>query len=185
MTLEAVCKDLAKQFQALHDQLVQDLLWTATETKPEDEHSLATRYIDGITDLVAEVKDALSICQALSVAPPNLAQASHGLMACQDQYNKIARRLSGDFLSYQAVAKLRRFGRERGGAWSDWAGQIRKALNRCCRPMDNLSQAIFHCWQEIADRIGMATISVQTHTIGQQITMARDRGEVGAADALT
>jgi hypothetical protein len=184
MTLEAVCKDLNRKWQALHDQLVDDVLWSVTETKPDEEHTLATHFIDAATDLIAEVERALNEMKALAVGQPNIADASRILTVCQEQYHRIAAMIFAELLSYPSIKKLRRFGREHDNAWRDWAEHVQKALDRCRGPMDELSRALFDCWKEIADRVGVNTVSVQNNCVGQRIEIPVE-GQGAKTDALT
>jgi hypothetical protein len=175
MTLEAVCKDLNRRWQTLHDQLVDDVLWSVTETKPDEEHTLAGRHTDAVTDLIAEVERAQNEMKALSEGQPNIADAGRILTFCQERFHRIASVIFADLLSYQSIRKLRRFGRERPGAWHDWTEHLQKALHRCRGPMDDLSRALLDCWKEIADRAGMNTVSVQNNCVGQRIEVPAER----------
>jgi hypothetical protein len=181
MTLEAAFKDLSGRWQALHEQLEQDLLWAALETKPDEEHALASRYVDGITDLVAEARQAATDSRRLAEGPPDLAQASRGLLAAQRRFAGVARRLSADLLAYPRLRNLHRFGRERGGAWRAWAVQVHQALERCRPPLADLDRALLQCSEEVAERVGMTVVSVQTTNVGQQFTLPAGAEAAGAA----
>ncbi len=185
MTLEAVFKDLSKKWQTLHDQLVDDLLWSVTETKPDEDHTLANYYMDGTTDLISEVKRALGETKKVAEGQPNLAQASQVLMCCQECYHYLTKRLLAEFLSYQRIKKLMRFGKERGNGWRDWAAQMRNALDRCRQPLEDVNQSLFHCWQEVADRVGMTSVSVQASSVGQHIALQDRETEPTAKQAIT
>jgi hypothetical protein len=180
MTLEAAFRDLSGRWQALHEQLEQDLLWAALETKPDEDHTLASRYVDGITDLVAEVRQAAADSRRLAEGPPDLAQASRGLVAAQRRHARVAQLLSGEFLAYPRLRRLRRFGRERGGAWRAWAAQVHRSLARCRAPLADLGQALLQCSEEVAERVGVTVVSVQTSNVGQQFTVPAGR-EAAAA----
>jgi hypothetical protein len=180
MTLEAAFKDMSERWQALHERLEQDLLWAALETKPDEEHSLASRYVDGITDLVAEARQAAADSRGLAVGPPSVTLASRGMLAAQRHFTRVARRLSADLLAYSRLRKLRRFGRERGGAWKDWAGEVHRALERCRQPLADLDAAMLQCWEELAERVGMTVVSVQTSGVGQQFNVPAGAEAPGA-----
>jgi hypothetical protein len=182
MTLEAVGWDLQRKWQRLNDQLVQDLLWAVTETRPADEgHALATRYEDGVTDLLDQARTALLESQRLTDGPPSLAGASRALVVCQRCFNRLAGRLASDFLSYQRVGRLRRFGRERGGGWRDWAEHVGRALERCREPLEDLNQTLLEGWQEITERVGMTAPSVAAADPGRPAAVAAN-GPAAAAD---
>jgi hypothetical protein len=178
MTLERAFNELASQWRRLAEELEQGLLWSITEAKPDGEHSLTTHYIDAATDAIAIARDGLAACRAAIEYPPGLQAAGQTLLRCQEQYNALVRLFHSEMASCARVRRLRRFGREKGGAWCDWAKQVRTALNRCRRPLDDLSRALLSCWQEIVDRVGIGLVSVHAMNIGQQFGVPRDEGTV-------
>jgi hypothetical protein len=172
MTLEAAFNNLSGRWQALYEQLEQDLLWAAVETKPDEEHSLASRYVDGITDLVDEARQAAEDARGFTEGSPDFAQTTRRLLGVQRRFARVAQRLTEDLLAYSRVRKLRRFGRERGGAWQAWSVQVHRALQRCQGPLADLGKSLLQCWEEVAERVGMTVVSVQNTSVGQQITLA-------------
>jgi len=178
MTLEAAFKEQSAKWEALVEELEHGLLWSVTETKPEEEYALATQYLDAATDLVATAREGLEACRVVSDELPSLGQAGQSLSRCQERYNAMVELFDSRMASYGRLQRLCRFGREKGGAWRDWAAQVRKGLDRCRRPMDDLNRALFNCWQEVADRLGGNAVSVQATNIGQQITVPRPEGVV-------
>ena len=53
MTLEAAFKEQLAKWEGLVEELEHGLLWSVTETKPEEEHTLVTQYLDAATDLIS------------------------------------------------------------------------------------------------------------------------------------
>ena len=45
-------------------------------------------------------------------------------------------------------------------------------IEQCRDPLDESSKALAACWEEIAERVGMTSITVQTTSIGQKIVSA-------------
>ena len=178
MTLEAAFKDVTAKWERLAEELEQSLLWSVTETKPAGEHALATHYVDAGTDLIAAAREGLAACRAEVDGGLSLGLTGPSLLRCQERYNTLAGRFHNEMASYERIRRLRRFGLEKGAAWRDWVAHVHKALDRCHRPMDDLNRALFGCWQEVADRIGMSSVSVQTTNIGQQIRMPQTEGAV-------
>src|SRR6185295_1440907 len=93
------------------------------------------------------------------------------LKTCQEKLILIAERLTSDLLCYERIAELTSLGRDRGGEWMIWTRNVKTALEACREPLYEVNQAIFACWLELTDRLATATVSVQTTSIGQQITM--------------
>jgi hypothetical protein len=174
MTLEAAFNELLVKWRHLAEELEQGLLWSVIETKPPEEHALANHYVDGATDLVAAAREGVAACQAAADGGPG--PAARALLRCQQQYNAVVEQFHERLASYGRLRRLRRFGREKGGAWKDWAVHVRQAVGRCRRPMEGLGRMLFGCWQEVIDRLATAGVSVQATNIGQQITMPAESG---------
>jgi hypothetical protein len=47
------------------------------------------------------------------------------------------------------------------------------------------SAALASCWQELAERLGTMSISMQATNVGQQITMPRSRAEDLETEGVT
>jgi hypothetical protein len=88
--------------------------------------------------------------------------------------------LSSDLLSYERLAELATFGSERGGEWRGWADSVKEALARSWRPAFEVNQALFLCWQEIAERAGVNAVSVHATNIGQMIEGVENKETVPA-----
>jgi hypothetical protein len=171
MTLEAAFKEQSAKWEGLVEELEHGLLWSVLETKPEEEHILVTQYIDAATDLISTAREGLEASQVVANELPSLGQAGQSLSRCQERYNAMVELFNSRMASYGRLQRLCRFGREKGGAWRDWAAQVRKGLDRCRRPMDDLNRTLFNCWQEIAERAGMTSVSLQSTLIGPQIVV--------------
>jgi hypothetical protein len=177
MTLEAAFGDLRLQLQKLREVLV-GLRITVVEDRPlEDEAMLVDDFGDMVTDLLAWLEKASTAAgegrQALS-PPMNMDRARRALAVCHEWFNRTAHRLSSDLMSYERIAELAHL-IERGGEWPIWARSVKEGLDRCQQPLYDVNQALFRCWQEIAERAGMTSVAVQTTSIGQQITTPAER----------
>jgi hypothetical protein len=177
MTLEASFNLLSAKWTRMAEEFEQGLLWSVMETKPADEHALATYYVDGVTDLVGFARAGLDACRSAVAAGSQLPQVGQTLLQCQRHYNAIVEQF-GRLASCERLRRLRRFGREKGHPWAPWVAHVRKALDHCRRPMDDVNQALFDSWQEVTERIGMSGVSLQTTNIGQQITLPKTEAEV-------
>jgi hypothetical protein len=70
-------------------------------------------------------------------------------------------------------------GSARRGEWLPWAASVKDGVEQCREPLEGVSKALAGCWQEIAERVGTTSISVQTSNIGQKIVT-----RAGAAEEL-
>jgi hypothetical protein len=137
--------------------------------------------LDAFGDAVEDMLGWLE--EALEASAPHLPESLKGeqnfdinlarqaLVVCQDQFNRVTHRFSFDLVSYDKVAQLLRLGRERGGEWQAWAKGIKMELESCQQHLYHTNQVLFRCWLEIAERVGMTSVSVQATNIGQQVTV--------------
>jgi hypothetical protein len=178
MTLEGNFKDLATKWERLVEELEHGLLWSVTETKPDEDHALANHYVDAATDLIAVAREGLAASQMAAGEIQSLGQAGKSLLRCQEQYNSVVELFDSKMASYSRIRRIRRFGSEKRDAWRDWAAHVCTAVDRCRPPIDELNRTMFKCWQEVADRVGMSSVSVQSTNIGQQISMSQSEKTV-------
>jgi hypothetical protein len=175
MALEARFGELTIQLANLREALL-GLQTTSREDKPADDDAvLVDVFGDAAEDLLGWAEGAfLAAVEAHQSAqhPTDLQRTWRGLTICQERVQQISQRLMLDLLCYERIAELTRFGRRRGGEWQAWARSVRGALNDCQQPLFTTGQAIFACWQEIGERIGFQSISVQAMATGQQVTLA-------------
>jgi hypothetical protein len=141
---------------------------------------LLDSFGDSVEDLLGWLAESLQACAPLKPEgrendfDANLAR--HALVACQDLFNRQMQRFLCDLVCYDKIAQLLQLGRERGGEWQTWAKRIKLELETCQEHLYLTNQVMFRCWVELAEWIGMTSISVQATSIGQQITVPRKRG---------
>jgi hypothetical protein len=186
MALERVFQDLGEQLRRLHDALL-GLRVTAREDKPlRGDTVLSDRFGDATDDLLGWLEEAMQGatvgCQCVG-HPLDLNRAGRALTACHEAYQRLAQHFAAELVSYERIAELRQLGRKRRGEWRAWAGSLEVALNRCQQPLDEAQQALFRCWQELAERAGGCSVSVQATNIGQQIT--RPAGQESAPQEIS
>jgi hypothetical protein len=186
MALETVFTELYDKWTTLATQLEQ-LLWSIREAKPtEEEHTLTNRYEDAVTDMVSMCKDGITAVTELKERGDmvvNLPYVGRTLTTCQEKYNRIAYKFSAELVSYERIQELDRFARGRNREWRKWAKSLREELGRCQHPLYGVNQALFSCLQEISERLGFASVSVQATNIGQQIKVPD--GKEGLRNGLT
>ena len=100
--------------------------------------------------------------------PVDFDLARQELARCQESYHRLVRRFSCELVSYERMAELKALAREYGGEWRSWAMGVRDVIGQCRAPMDDVMEALFLCWQELAERGGGVSVSVQTTKIGRQ-----------------
>ena len=178
MALEAAFRELQIHLRILAEMLT-ELHTTIVEDKPvQDDVVLVDIFGDTVEDLLGWTEEALNdaIRGEQAVIPTlQLDEARRALTACHERFYQIQHHYASDLTCYERIAELHRFGRERKGAWQRWTSDVKAALDRCQTPLYNLDHTLLHCWHEITERAGLLSVSVQTTSIGQQITGPSNR----------
>jgi hypothetical protein len=101
-------------------------------------------------------------------------RALRALTKCQELFHQMARRFAAELVSYDRIGDLIGLGQERRGEWLGWVGSVKDAIEGCRYPMDQVGDALFQCWREIGERVGMNSVSVRTTNVGQHFASIRD-----------
>ena len=173
MALEASFSDLCAELESLREAFGQ--FSAAVADKPlKGDSVLVDLFGDAADDLLGWVEEAAQSAlegkQAVSY-PLDTASARRRLIACQERFNLMSNKLWSDLVSYERMREIATLGRERRGEWLAWSGGVKSALDSCREPLYNVNQSLFACWQEITEHMGTSSVSVQTTTIGQQVTV--------------
>jgi hypothetical protein len=170
VALEATFRALPSSLHQLHEAL-NELEVTLGDTPRDDESALADDLESVVIDLMGTLHEArrASLNAQRALAPPHdLDRARRALTLCQDRFHRLEKQFASGLVSYEKLAELARLGNERRG-WLPWANTVKQAIDQCRRPLERTSKALAACWEELAERLGMVSVSVQT--IGQQIKM--------------
>ena len=177
MALETAFKALSNHLRALHEALI-GLRTTVVEDKPlRGDVVLVDVFGDAADDLLGWLEEACAAAgegQQAARHPIDLDRVGRSLTTCQERFNRITHRFSSDLVRYERIAELTRFGRTHGGEWRGWANSVKTGLDWCAQPLYDVGQSLFECWQEIAERVGTTSVSVQTTNIGQQLTIPHE-----------
>jgi hypothetical protein len=175
MTLEIACRGLIDQFLELRTCL-RTLDITVVEDRPTSPSvAFVDRLSDGVQDLVGWTEEALAVIREAALASPSIPSdvALRSLSDCQAPYGRILRKYASEVGARDRFDELRAIGKERGPAWSAWAGSVAQALEACQPPIFETGDSLVRCWRELAERAGAASISVQTTTVGQYVVPRR------------
>lgn len=180
MSLRTEFQGLCAQLESLDETLSR--LRTAIDDHPGTgaEPHLLDSFGDAVEDTRGWLEEALALASQVGANQergPNgfdVNRARQALVFSQEQFNRIMSRFTFDLVSYDRVAQLVRLGRERRGEWQTWAVLVKQELEGCQQQLYDTNQALFRCWLEIAERVGMTSVSVHTTTIGQQVTVPQN-----------
>jgi len=170
--LEATFQGLVTELRKLQDTLVAVRL-TVVEDKPvRGEAALVDQLSDSILDVMGELEEALKAARSAQKAVANVTDlntARRALTVCQQRVHRIERQFAGELVSYEKLKDLASLGSERRGEWLPWSKSVKEGIEQCRPPMDGVSKSLAACWQEIAERVGMTSVTVQATNIGQKI----------------
>jgi hypothetical protein len=181
MSIETTFHDLATQCRKQRDML-SELQITVAEDRP----------LHGIVKLVDKLGE--SVEDALGDAEESLSAAAEGrqvvsqtknwnfdrraltaLSACQTRVNQLQQRFFSEMVCYSTIDDVVGLGRKRGGEWKAWADLVRQSLDRCQRQLFDTQQALFQCWQEVAERMIPNAGSVPAVNESKKLVLIKDR----------
>jgi hypothetical protein len=174
VALEATFRDLSVCLQHMHDSL-NELQVTLGDKPPDDGSALA----DGVETVVLDIMGILHEARKAALNgrkavghPVDLDLARRALTICQERFHRIEQQFASDLVSYEKLKQLARLGSQRR-AWLPWTSALKQGIEQCQPPLQQTSAALASCWQELAERLGTMSISMQATNVGQQITMPR------------
>jgi hypothetical protein len=181
MALEATFRNLTT---CLHK--VNDMMNALHITMEEPEHAEAA-VADDLTDKTLELLGMVYEAERVAVDarralgdPPNMDQARRSLAACQERFHQIEHRFSADLSSYKTLKELARVG-GRSRQWAAWANSATQGIEQCRQPLEQASEALAACWQELVEHGGGTSISIRTENLGQKILAKANRDTVGSS----
>jgi hypothetical protein len=171
MSIEAAFQELPARLVDLQTAL--GYLNTFIEDKPHA-HALADKLGETATDLSARVDGALVDARAAEAAVQgggDPVRARTALARCHEGLNAVSRCLLTELTAEKQWAELAGLGPRLRGEWPGWTRAVRGALEACQPALHDVNQALFRCWQELAEHSGGASISVRATSIGQRISI--------------
>jgi len=186
MALEATFRQLAVALHKLYDAF-EALQVTVGDTPPNDETALADGLENTVLDMMGtlhEIRKVALEAQKAVTHPVELDNARHALTQCQQRFHQLERQFTAELLSHDNLKEVTRVGRERRG-WMPWSNSIRKGIEQCRQSLESTSAPFAECWQELAERLGAANISLKATNVGQQITVAKPKVENWEIEGVT
>ncbi|HEX7265658.1 MAG TPA: hypothetical protein VF383_15885 [Candidatus Dormibacteraeota bacterium] len=174
MALQGAFTELVEKFQRLVE-VASDLRVNTVEDPPLRDKPL---FVDWLADTVVHfeslAEQGLSAANRAAIAagyPVDLERLREQQIATQRAFNDLSRIFNSELLARPGLSELKRIGSERSIEWESWTEAFIQSVARCEQPIFEASEALFRCWQEMVERIGMNSISVQTKAVGQEITV--------------
>jgi len=175
MGLEKTMRELASATRKLDDR-VRELRVTVVEDRPlKGDASLVDKLEYAVEDLIGWLREMLEAAKAAQRAvghPLDVDGARRALVTCQERLRRIEQVFTKT-VSYEQLADLTTFGAERRGEWPSWVTSVKHGLEHCRQPLEDVRRGMADCWEEIAERVGMTSVTVQTN-IGQRADPATE-----------
>jgi hypothetical protein len=175
MVMDQACAELQHHLRTLQEAL-EALGTTVDEDKPaRDDVVVAARLSDNLLAVRGLLEEALAAADDVRQGiafPLDGDRARRALTACQQKFQHFAHAFSFDLASWDRLDDLTSVGRERGRAWLDWVGVVKQGLEQSRILSAEVENALFRCWQELAERIATTSISIRNTSIGQQVSAA-------------
>src|SRR5580658_4482714 len=104
-------------------------------------------------DQLHEALSAVVTARRAVASRPNLDQARRALSICQERFHRIEKEFSVRLASFEKLKEVVRLGTERR-AWAPWANMVKQGIEQIRPSLEQTSQALAACWQELAERLG-------------------------------
>jgi ribosome modulation factor len=145
---------------------------TVWEDRPEDHESmLADRLGDVVVEACGWLEEAIGAVREARGTSQNVETLRDALASCGEQLDRFERGFWSDLASYDALDQVVGLGRERA-AWHGWAAGVHRGVEESCAFVHAARAALLGCWRELTGEIWRPLVSVNTTSVGQQITPA-------------
>jgi hypothetical protein len=182
VSIETTFRHLAAQCRKQRDML-SELQITVTEDKPlHGIVKLVDRLGESVEDALGDAEESLSaavegrqvVSQTTNWSCGRRALTS--LTACQTSVNQLQQRFFTEMICYSTIDDVVGLGRKRGGEWRAWADLVRQSMDRCQRQLFDTQQALFQCWQEVAERVMPNAESPPAVDEPKKLVLIKDHG---------
>jgi hypothetical protein len=175
VAVETTFQDLVARLGALRE-AAESLQITVVEDRPlSGGVLLVERLGNAVDDLRGWVEESLVAagCALAAVGNPLDEYTARTALANANRlFLRVEYKFLSEEMSCEQLHEVTKFGRRRGREWLGWSGSVIQALTQCRGLVHEVDDALLLAWQDLSERLGSAGVSVQTTSIGQQITAA-------------
>jgi len=171
VALEKVIAHLEEQLESLRvalDALSYPLLIDKSRTEDVALSGYSGDALTEITHLLGEAIPAANRARQAAKYPVDLDGMRSALVTCQEKVVEVDKRFRNGLMSFENIEALLALKRRRG-QWGKWADTVMRGLQETQELLPLAEETIVLIWQEIAERAGTTSVSVQTTNIGQKI----------------
>ncbi len=188
MALERAIHELSESLDRLHSQATNHLLWVIQNGKPVEPGrppqtsspaegqaagSIAAHYLvgmieDRVTETTARTEELRAAARNGLQSEASLAAAARRLADVQSKLQELLLFSAAELCGHERVDELRMFGSEHGDAWEGWVENGIIEIDRFQESLLNTFQAILPCWQELAERLSVPTMLIESGSHGRR-----------------
>lgn len=187
MALEKALTQLSDQLESLRASL-EALSYPFLVDKSRSEDVALSGYSgDAVTDVMDWLREAIPAASRAREAakhPLDLGGVRSALVTCQEKLSELAKRFRDKLMSFENIEALSVLKR-RDDQWRKWAETVATGLQETQELLGQVSETMLLCWQELAERAGMANISVKATNIGQKIVTKAAEAEDRVGEGVT
>lgn len=182
MPIQATFNALSGNFNELREAVARLRLTAVEDRPPHNQVLLVERLGDAIDDVLGLVEEgtAAAVAALSAVDPLDGHRVRQALARANDCFLRVEYKLLFEIMCAEQIEKLTGFGRQRGGEWLVWTGSVIQALEHCRDPLREADEALLLAWQELSERLGAGSVSLQIINIGQQTSPVALEGHVEA-----
>jgi hypothetical protein len=154
---------------------------------PNDEAAVADDMAENSLELIGilhEARRAAVQAHQAVANQPDLDRARRALASCEGRFHRLEKKFPVLLASFDKLTEMVTLGQERP-EWIPWVDNTRQGIEDCREPLDAVRVALAACWQELAERAGMTSVSVRNAIVGQKIVARDVRAEEEMAERVT
>lgn len=173
MTVLACFEKLGSDLRRFEDALTGVHVTLTVDKPPDREVALVDQLGDALGDVLGSLTEASAAARDAQLGvdyPLDLHRARRSLGQAQRAFHRSLVAFSTEVVAPHRLAEVTALGDEFGGEWPAWASTVRAALDRSLDLPLEVSGSLGCCWEELAERSAMTTVSVHTTNIGQQLS---------------
>ena len=180
MALEVTFRDLVQTVRDLGDALSGLKSHLVHDAHPADKRSLTEKLGEAAEACSGWQFEALTAAGEARLAtgyPLDLDKVRRALVLCQEKYDEARKHFEANLASDEQMEYLteiktskERYRSEReADQWDMWATSVLSGLKSCRKAFPEVQIGLTRCWQELAERVGANSVSVQTRVVGQEV----------------
>ncbi len=166
-SLEQAFVELVQSTERLNDELTAAKLTAMAEETTALAQAIGYKLIE-LCDQAELAREAAKESRAAVAGSVNMPAAKTAIARVEEAVGQVTEHLSGELLGSESLRELNRLARK-GKPWQTWASTVVDGLQRAQRASYQVFHAMVPCLYELLERALSNGVSVQAHSVGQEI----------------